>query len=879
MRPFDTLADSLYYAGAYDLLLSFALHGIDAAHARGDSVQLGRMLVYRGRARLILRLPQARSDFSEAIDVATAAGDSLGWSLALGFEGLVALLDGQLDDSIALNERRLEIARALGQPHGPGWAHMLIAYASLMQGKLARAEREYREAAAIFDAAGRPRDVLEARVGLGRVHTSAGRIVDARTAFREALDIARELRDRRQEADCWNNLGTLELERGELALAAQYFRRSYDIKRAEGTYDISNPAGNVALANTLVGRYAAAESVLVDAVQLARDWNEQLSLGGLYGTLGELRLAQARPRSAAEAFRRVLALGDACSVEDRLGALAGLSEALARQDSIAAALGVFPGRAADVLGMPPSLPRCDVLIAWSRCLRAAGGAERAAGLAGAAFDDATTRDDANSAVRAALEISAARRELGDAAGAFTWFDRARATFRANSGRGDEYQWREAYRSALTPDLVSGARVLLEEPPGADARTRERALFDFLQELRARTLIERIRDPRRETDGAKRGATVTADDLQRTILGDGECLLDISVGRGLFYVFAVTRDTLRLSVVDDADGATENRARRFIGLVSRPGGGRVVADAGLADVLAGVADILAGASSIVVAADGWAASLPFAALSIDGRTALIDRHDVSSVPAASLLEDLRARRTDPSPGGMLVFAPAGGGLPGARREVRTLASRYRGTERLDSTLTLTNLVRHSRDHGIIHVASHVRINSERPWHSGIQVGPDPPGAQYLHASEIAASDFRGHLVVLSGCESALGRAVPGEGVLGMTSAFLAAGARAVVASLWKVDDRTTVDLMIAFYGGLEAGLPAGPALRAAQLSVRSRQPAPFYWAGFVVVGDAGAGVPLDRNDRPRILMVLLTLGLLALAGAGARRWRRRNAPGL
>jgi tetratricopeptide (TPR) repeat protein len=207
---------------------------------------------------------------------------------------------------------------------------MLIGYACLMQGNLERAAREYRAAVAVFDAAHRPRDVLEAEIGLGRVYTAEGRVDVAREAFGRALNTARSLGDRRQEADCWNNLGSLELERGDLARAAADFRRSYDIKRADGSYDVASPAGNVALANTLIGRYAAAESVLVDAVRLTREWNQQLAFASLYRKLAELRLAQDRPRGAASAFRRALALGNLTSPDERLASVAGLAIALAR---------------------------------------------------------------------------------------------------------------------------------------------------------------------------------------------------------------------------------------------------------------------------------------------------------------------------------------------------------------------------------------------------------------------------------------------------------------------------------------------------------------------------------------------------------------------
>jgi CHAT domain-containing protein len=96
-----------------------------------------------------------------------------------------------------------------------------------------------------------------------------------------------------------------------------------------------------------------------------------------------------------------------------------------------------------------------------------------------------------------------------------------------------------------------------------------------------------------------------------------------------------------------------------------------------------------------------------------------------------------------------------------------------------------------------------------------------------------------LVVLSACETALGKPVEGEGLLGLTRGFMYAGAPRVVASLWEVDDKATGELMKKFYEGMFVHrLTAAAALRAAQDAIR-REPqwrSPYYWAGFVLQGD-------------------------------------------
>jgi len=110
---------------------------------------------------------------------------------------------------------------------------------------------------------------------------------------------------------------------------------------------------------------------------------------------------------------------------------------------------------------------------------------------------------------------------------------------------------------------------------------------------------------------------------------------------------------------------------------------------------------------------------------------------------------------------------------------------------------------------------------------------------LTALEVSHLDLQGtRLVVLSACETGVGQALRGEGVYGLQRAMTMAGAETQVTSLWQVDDQATKKLMVAFYEQLAKGMGRGEAMRLAQLSVRQSQPHPFYWASFVVAGNAG-----------------------------------------
>jgi CHAT domain-containing protein len=144
--------------------------------------------------------------------------------------------------------------------------------------------------------------------------------------------------------------------------------------------------------------------------------------------------------------------------------------------------------------------------------------------------------------------------------------------------------------------------------------------------------------------------------------------------------------------------------------------------------------------------------------------------------------------------------------------------------------------------IIHVATHGLLNAERPQFTGVVLSLVGNKSQdgFLRTEEVFNLRLGAPLVVLSACETGLGKEKRGEGVMGLTRAFMYAGAPTVGVSLWSVADKSTADLMTDFYRRLLASgdVTASGALREAQLSMISgkKYSAPFYWAPFVLVGD-------------------------------------------
>jgi len=158
--------------------------------------------------------------------------------------------------------------------------------------------------------------------------------------------------------------------------------------------------------------------------------------------------------------------------------------------------------------------------------------------------------------------------------------------------------------------------------------------------------------------------------------------------------------------------------------------------------------------------------------------------------------------------------------------------------------LTALNEELRHYQIVHFATHGLVDSKHPALSGIVLSlVDQDGNQqdgFLSLQEIYNLDMPIDLVVLSACETALGKEIDGEGLIGMTRGFMYAGASHVMASLWNINDAATAKLMARFYSAVEQGhMGFGAALREAQLKMwKSRLwNDPYYWAAFQLQGDS------------------------------------------
>lgn len=211
------------------------------------------------------------------------------------------------------------------------------------------------------------------------------------------------------------------------------------------------------------------------------------------------------------------------------------------------------------------------------------------------------------------------------------------------------------------------------------------------------------------------------------------------------------------------------------------------------------------------------------------------------------------------------------LPAAAGEVRAIRDVMGGRAFLADQASRKSLLRDGVKAQVLHFSTHAILDEDEPAYSMFLMSSDNDSTAFdpFTSSEICHVDFEAELAVLSACHTGYGKVSRGEGVLSLGRAFAFAGVPAIVQSLWKVPDQTTAQFMPHFYRGLLAGQAKHEALNQArriylEQTSSSKLRHPYFWAGFVLYGNAQPIEPL-RNGNGVVLIAIVGMGLLTIGG--------------
>ena len=793
----------------------------DFPRGEGDTLgNIGGVHYILGRYRQAIDYYEKALAISERLESKPAMSQDLG-NLALCHFDL-----GEIPQALESFNRALVLARQAGlEKETADWekgkGSVLLETGRHTEGMLL-----VRQALATYEGAGLQRELAEALEELAILHLQLGDAATAEGFLLRSLEVSRSIEFSRGVLFNLVALGELEWSRRRYDKGADFFLKALEGATEDGDLNLTTQC-HIQLAFTRrdQGELEKALDEARRALALAQDRQAKFQLAEALFALGDIELLRGRPAAALEHFQ---------AGEQQIG---GLGE-----PEIAWRLAHGRGRALEALGRD-----AEAVDAYSRAvelIETVRGRLREERFRAGYIEDKTD---------AYIDLSRVLVRLGRREQAFSFAERLRArsyldllSQHQNPSLTVEQRRRETELRERVRRLQQSIEEELE--PGSESRRQAMHLFavelseaereyeDFLSGLtRVDPALARNWTLAVPTAAAIRQALTPESALMEFMVGDEDVLVFLLTPDSLeTWMVQIPRRDLRAKIeltrelIRRRNGTDwSHPARSLSSLLIEP-----LEEAGwLSDV-----------QRLYLVPHDILHYLPFACLPRGdlGRYLVLD-YELTYLPAAGNL--VYSTDNPPAREGILALAPESSRLRFTAAEARSVALAFpdsnqvligeRATEHSFKTL--------ADRYQVLHLATHSYWNRLNPLLSGLELEAGSGEDGRLEVHEILDLQLRADLVTLSACETALGSSyfghLPvGDDFVGLTRAFMDAGGETVLASLWEVDDRATLDLMKSFYNNLGKQSPAA-SLAAAQRSMLTEKdnPDPYQWAAFVLVG--------------------------------------------
>lgn len=839
-------------------------------HELGERQAEARALLAQSDVQGGLADNKKRIDLAqEAVELFRQVGDRSGEAAALDEMGLgYAYLSEPLRAREHL-ERALALYQAAGDPWGQADCLNNLAITYSESADLQQSTEYYSKALPLWRVAGERSSEAYTLNNLAEDYSDLGESEMALEQQLRALTIFRELGNRRGQAFTFYSVGGTYLDLGQPRKAVEAYKQAVKLRRAVGDQRGEAMAlNNLGLAYVELGEPHSALERFTESLTLKRELGDQVSQAMTLANIGRAHLALGEPQKALELMEQALPLVK--RNRDEVSVLVHLAQTELVLGDLDAARG-----------------RIETAIRLTESRRSSVAEQN---LRASYFSTVRGRYDLLISILMALDQQ--RPAHGFAAQALEVSERARA--RSLLDLLDEK--RPDLRQGIDPGLLdreSSLRLLLNEKIADQVRLvsgKHTAQEAESAETEIRKLsadydkaLGEVRAVSPHYTDLVRPQLLMLSEIQHQVLDADTILLEYALCKERSFVWVVTVDSLTAYALPKRTEVEEAARRAYRELSTNNLPAQTAATKALSRMLLQSIAGELGTKRLLIVAEGTLQYIPFGALQDPRGKLLIADHEIVTLPSASTLAVLRREREGRSPApktlavladpvfdrndSRVTHAPTGSvnvpatnlersvkdiglqhldRLISSRQEAEAivaLAGESASWKALDfdaSRATATS--RELRNYRIVHFASHGLLDSRHPELSGIVLSmvdrQGRPQDGFLLAHEVYNLNMNADLVVLSACQTALGKDVRGEGLIGLTRGFMYAAAPRVVASLWRVPDLPTVELMRRFYRAmLLKGQRPAEALRSAQVSMaREGRWTPYHWAGFTLQGE-------------------------------------------
>jgi len=757
---------------------------VETARANRDPAAEARALLdlagwHRGTGQFELALAR----YEKALPLLTHTGDAVGQITALSEIAFVYDLQNRYQDALAYYEKALAAAQKAGARQHEATIRNNIALLYKNLGRYPQALEQYEQALAIWRAVGDRSNEGYTLNNLGGLYAALERYDAALERYEAALALERQFGDGQRAGRILSNIGAVYADQGRYDEALKLFQEALAIARqigdvaGEGTKETNIGAmlGEMQLYNEAMAQHQA-------ALAIARKLGNREAEGINLYNMGFWQETQGNLAEAIRSYQQAIAVFESVGGELRVEELAA----------------AFAGRQADHYG------RLIRLLAQTT--NAASAFDYAERGRSQAFLDQIGNRQVDFRQGAAAELAAQERELRQ-------------------------------RIAGLQNTLASERA---RPFDQQSQRTIEALLADLEQARKEyaELLTRLKLTSPEYASLVSVNALTLAEVQARVLDERTTLIEYFVLDDQTLAWVIDRD--RFTLVKLALGRVDLRNRvEFLRNLIAARDFDVATAAGLYDALLAPLVPHIRYPNLVIVPHDVLHYLPFAALwNVQSGRYLIQDYTLTYAPSASALKFIQAKRT-PNEGRLLALGNPDGSLPAAEGEARAVAGLYGVAPLVGAQATESQVRTSGGQVDILHLTAHGVYDPLNPLFSRIELAAGAGQDGRLEVHEVYGLQLVGvNLVTLSACETALAAKSAGDEIVGLTRAFLYAGAPAVVTTLWPIDDAASAALMTAFYRHLRDGDTTAEALRAAQVAVLEREKwrTPYYWAAFGLTGD-------------------------------------------
>jgi CHAT domain-containing protein len=762
---------------------------------------------------------QAVSFQQKALALYEAAGDKLGAALTLAYLSHPYHEMGDYRQSFECANKSLRLYEEKHHRRGMASALTEMAHVYLYQNNEQQALACFEKAFAIYQELGDKIQALITRFGIVERNVMLGNYDRALETYTDILKQTEGHGDNAGSAAILHSIGTIHFRQGRYTDALDYYHKSLQAAEAANlNRGVIQTLFNMSAVYLAENKYAEAAPLAERAESLSRQLSDPLFLHYTLTAIGHCRLGLNRPAEARRAFAEAISI-----LEELRLHTAGGAEDLQRQ--FETGLNTYHGM-------------LSLLVKENQIQEALVFAERA---------------------KARALLDAMRQGRVSVQKAMT---------------ANEQEREHRLKSELTRLNLRLARATQSAKPDAeriaDIKTRlEKARLDY--EAFQTSLYSSHPTLKVQRGGAP---IIKMEELTALLPDAASAMLEYAVTDDRTYLFVVTKASVkaaaeaRVYILPIKREELARHTEAFRGqLASRDLGFRATAGKLYELLLKPAQAQLRGKTTLVISPDDKLWDLPFQALLAGDNRYLLEKSAISYAPSLTVLREMakaRKRGAERSRVRLLAFGNPELGketmartafalrdekldpLPEAEAEVKGLRRLYgaaRSKIYIGAEASEDRAKNEAGDFKVLHFATHGVLNNAAPMYSYLALAPgnkDEDGL--LEAWELMRMDLKADLAVLSACETARGRVGAGEGVIGLSWAMFVAGAPATVVSQWKVESASTRELMLGFYKRLmapsKAKMTKAEALRQSALKLMKTPGAshPFYWAGFVLIGD-------------------------------------------